>query len=219
MSGFKEKLSAAIVAVATVALGFATAGSLIVAEANAQARQPTENRQPNVAQAPARPAAQPAAQPAPARPPAPVPQPVPERFEQWSVICVANVQGQENCRAEHVVRGGNRNAPQMVFRINPPAANQQLSVATIIPPWGILLAQGVVMQVDSGQALRAPVRTCIPQGCLADFTLVETLQTSLQKGTKAKITVVGTDGKPVAVDIPLAGYPQAYARLLAKAKK
>lgn len=165
---------------------------------------------------PTNPAAPPA--PAPQVRPAPVPQPVPETFEQWQVICFQNPQGAEACRAQAVVRDKNQR-PELAVTVQAPATAGGLPVAAITPPWGILLSRGLVLQVDGQAAVQIPIRTCYPSGCRADFTLIESLNGQLQKGKTLKVSMATAGGQALAIDVPLAGYPKAYARLLEKTKR
>lgn len=185
-----------------------------------------QNRQPNnLAQAPQRQAPQPPAQPAPAQQapaaqprPATVPQPVPETFEKWTLRCFQDAKGVQSCRIETIIMEENRR-PQLAIVVRPPAAADQTAIATITPPWGVLLARGIDMQVDTQSALRVPIRTCLPSGCLADFSLIEAIQGQWQKGSSLKLTMAAANGQPLTIEVPLAGYPKAYARLLEKSKR
>lgn len=160
----------------------------------------------------------PAPAPAPQSRPAPVPQPVPETFDHWQVICFQNPQGAEACRAQSVVRDKNQR-PELAITIQAPAKAGGLPTAVVTPPWGILLARGLVLQVDTQAAVQIPVRVCYPSGCRADFTLIESLNGQLQKGTTLKVSMATTAGQALTIDVPLAGYPKAYARLLEKTKR
>lgn len=162
--------------------------------------------------------APPAVPPAPQVRPAPVPQPVPETFEQWQVVCAQNPQGAQACRIQHVVRDKNQ-LPELAVTVQPPAKAGDLPVATVTPPWGILLARGLILQVDAQPAVQIPIRLCLPSGCRADFTLIEALNGQLQKGATLKITMAAAGGQAINVEVPLAGYPKAYARLLEKTKR
>ncbi|MGE0152937.1 MAG: invasion associated locus B family protein [Reyranellaceae bacterium] len=177
----------------------------------AQAQQQRPAQQPPAQQAPAQ---QPAAQPRPAT----VPQPVPENFEKWTLRCFQDAKGNQACRIETVVREQN-NRPQLAVVVRPPAAADQPAVATVTPPWGVLLARGIDLQVDTQPAVRVPIRTCLPTGCLADFSLIESLNNQWQKGTTLKLTMAAADGQSLTIEVPLAGYPKAYARLLEKSKR
>lgn len=178
--------------------------------------QVAQAQQRPAAQQPAAPPAQPQ-QPAAARP-ATVPQPVPETFEKWTLRCFQDAKGVQACRLEFVVLEAN-NRPQLAVTVRPPADATQPPVATVTPPWGVLLARGIDMQVDGQQAMRIPVRTCLPTGCLADFSLIDTINGQWQKGTTFKLTMAAANGQPLSIDVPLAGFPKAYARLLEKSKR
>lgn len=164
------------------------------------------------------PAQQPAAQPQPAPRPAAIPQPVPEVFDQWTLRCFQDAKSTQFCRIETIVRESN-NRPQLAVTVRPPADPSQPPVATVTPPWGILLARGIDMQVDAQQALRIAVRTCLPSGCVADFALIETINAQWQKGAALKLTMAAASGQPLTIEAPLAGFPKAYARLLEKTKR
>ncbi len=200
------------------------AAMLVAAPTQAQTRQPVDTRQPAATQGPPRSSAQApsaVAQAAPAAPaprPAAVPQPVPEVFDKWSLRCYQDAKGAQSCRIETIVREQN-NRPQLAVTVRPPREDNQPSIATVTPPWGILLARGIDMQVDAQPALRIGVRTCLPTGCLADFSLIDVMAAQWQKGTTLKLTMAAANGQSLTIEVPLAGYAKAYARLLEKAKQ
>lgn len=187
--------------------GFALALAMVVA-APAVFAQGQQQR-------PAQPAARPPAA-APAAPVAPVPQPVPETFDKWQVICRQDGAGKQACQMQQVLR--DNNTSQLAFAIRPPAAAGQRPVATVIPPWGALLARGIDLQIDANPAVRVPIRVCLPSGCVADFTLVEAMEQQMQKGTNLKITMAAANGQATSLEVPLAGFGKAYARMVEKSK-
>ncbi|MDF3072619.1 MAG: Invasion associated locus [Alphaproteobacteria bacterium] len=206
MAALKQSVKFAVVAMAIGGLSAIDLGPAQIAQAQQRQERP----------AAAQPAA-PAQQPAAARP-AVVPQPVPETFEKWTLRCFQDAKGAQACRIETVVLEAN-NRPQLAVTVRPPADASQPSVATVTPPWGVLLARGIDMQVDLQQAMRIPVRTCLPTGCLADFSLIDAINTQWQKGTTLKLTMAAANGQSLSIDVPLAGYLKAYARLLEKSKR
>jgi invasion protein IalB len=211
VAALKQSVKFAAVA---MAIGGISAIELGLAQ-TAQAQQRQER--PAAAQ-PAAPATPPAA-PAPAAArPAAVPQPVPETFEKWTLRCFQDAKGVQACRIETVVLEANKR-PQLAVTVRPPADASQPPVATVTPPWGVLLARGIDMQVDGQPAMRIPVRTCLPTGCLADFSLIETISGQWQKGATLKLTMAAANGQLLSIDVPLAGFPKAYARLLEKSKR
>jgi len=192
-------------------------------QTQAQTRQQSAQQPRASAPQAATPAAPPSsvAQAAPAAPaarPAAVPQPVPEVFDKWSLRCFQDAKGTQSCRIETIIREQN-NRPQLAVTVRPPREDNQPSIATITPPWGILLARGIDMQVDAQPALRIGVRTCLPSGCLADFSLIDVMAAQWQRGTMLKLTMAAANGQALTIEVPLAGYAKAYARLLEKSKQ
>jgi invasion protein IalB len=206
----KQSVKFAIVAMAIG--GLSAIGLAQIAQAQQRQDRPAAAQPAAPAAAPA-----PAQQPAAARP-ATVPQPVPETFEKWTLRCFQDAKGAQACRIETVVLEAN-NRPQLAITVRPPVDASQAPVATVTPPWGVLLARGIDMQVDAQQAMRIPVRTCLPTGCLADFSLIDAINGQWQKGAILKLTMAAANGQSLSIDVPLAGYPKAYARLLEKSKR
>jgi invasion protein IalB len=216
VAALKQSVKFAIVAMAIGGLSAIDPGSTQIAQAQQRQDRPAAAQPAAPAAAPAAPTT-PAQQPAAARP-ATVPQPVPETFEKWTLRCFQDAKGAQACRIETVVLEAS-NRPQLAITVRPPVDASTPPVATVTPPWGVLLARGIDMQVDGQQAMRIPVRTCLPTGCLADFSLIDAINGQWQKGAILKLTMAAANGQSLSIDVPLAGYPKAYARLLEKSKR
>lgn len=80
----------------------------------------------------------------------------------------------------------------------------------IVVPLGILLPQGLTLQVDQGQAVKLPFLQCVPHGCRTVVTLeAEGLQ-KLQAGSEAKFTYFLPNGQPMTLPISLSGFTAGY---------
>lgn len=149
-----------------------------------------------------------------AAPAAPVPQPVAELFEKWRVQCVQDAQSRQRCRADQVVVGDN-GVPQLAIYATPPLAGRAAQ-AMIVPPWGILVDRGLGLQIDARPRFTVPIVSCQPSGCWGEFPLDDALLGVMRQGTTLQVAMVGANGEPVTVAIPLAGFAAAYDRLLQK---
>jgi invasion protein IalB len=156
----------------------------------------------------------PPATPSAAPPTAPVPQPVAELFEKWRVQCVQDAQSRQRCRADQVVVSQN-GVPQLAIYATPPLAGRAAQ-ALIVPPWGILIERGLSLQIDARPRFTAPIVSCQPSGCWAEIPLDDALLGVMRQGTTLQVAMVGANGDPVTVAIPLAGFAAAYDRLLQK---
>jgi invasion protein IalB len=160
------------------------------------------------------PPAVPSAVPSASPPAAPVPQPVAELFEKWRVQCAQDAQSRQRCRADQVVVGQN-GVPQLAIYATPPLAGRAAQ-ALIVPPWGILIDRGLSLQIDAQSRFTVPIVSCQPSGCWAEFPLDDTLLGAMRQGTTLQVAMVGANGEPVVVAVPLAGFAAAYDRLLQK---
>ncbi|MGE0152936.1 MAG: invasion associated locus B family protein [Reyranellaceae bacterium] len=147
------------------------------------------------------------------RPPAPIPQPLAEAYGHWRVRCALNIRSQETCRAEQVLRD-DHGQPQLALIVHPGSQGKPAQLE-IMPPWGISVQAGVVLQVDGGAALRTPLLSCQPSGCEAMLGLSDQLVASFSKAAEVKVSVISAEGQTLSTTLPLAGFADAYRRLTA----
>jgi invasion protein IalB len=82
-----------------------------------------------------------------------------------------------------------------------------------IMPFGLALAKGVVLQIDSGAPTQPnPFRTCLPAGCLVPVTWADATVKALAGGTTLKVSATSDDGQPLALSVSLKGFAAGYAR-------
>lgn len=84
---------------------------------------------------------------------------------------------------------------------------------TLIAPFGLNLADGVTLSVDGAELARIPFRTCLPRGCIATATLDSAALDRLGAGTQTGIGLVADGGEPLALNLSLAGFADAWVRL------
>ena len=91
------------------------------------------------------------------------------------------------------------------FAIGYPEGKDQAR-GILIMPLGIYLPAGAQMKVDENEPFKCQVRTCTAGGCVAYLTLTDPVLDIFKKGDKATVYMVQSDGKTVAIDIPLKGF-------------
>ena len=87
----------------------------------------------------------------------------------------------------------------------------------VILPLGILLADGVGIQIDEGQQYRVKPRYCTPQGCFSFISVNDELMASFKKGSNLMINARALNGKDVRIKLSLKGFANAVRK--AKASK
>ena len=81
-------------------------------------------------------------------------------------------------------------------------------------PLGILLTQGIRMQVDEGEVFGAPVLFCEQNGCRAQFKLTPEVRAAFERGERTKVQLRGArSGAVIALWFSLRGISAGLAEL------
>jgi invasion protein IalB len=81
---------------------------------------------------------------------------------------------------------------------------------TIVVPLGVLIGPGLAFSAGGGSTtLAVPYATCSQAGCIAMTTLTPKELSQMENGAGGQITIVGRDGRPVALPYSLKGFADA----------
>lgn len=83
----------------------------------------------------------------------------------------------------------------------------------VVLPLGILLTDGVQMQIDEHQPFSFKVRFCTADGCYAYLNLNETVLDLMRKGGKAVLSFRSLQGQNVEIPISLTGFTRSLAEI------
>ena len=92
-------------------------------------------------------------------------------------------------------------------------ADRKARLMRVIAPLGVLLPPGVSLRIDNADAGRLSFLQCLPNGCVAQLAMDESLLNKLKNGKTATLGVFQTPEEGVGVQAPLAGFKQAYEQL------
>lgn len=87
------------------------------------------------------------------------------------------------------------------------------SQITLVAPFGLLLSEGVSLNIDDKLIAKAPFRTCWPAGCVARQDLTEVVTAALQANLALNLVATTEVGQTLTVEMSLDGFTNAYARL------
>ena len=76
----------------------------------------------------------------------------------------------------------------------------------IVLPLGILLTEGVKMQIDGGQSFTFKPRYCGPEGCFAFVNMNKQMLDIMRKGKEASLTFQTVQGQNLTVKMSLEGF-------------
>jgi invasion protein IalB len=92
-------------------------------------------------------------------------------------------------------------------------ADRKARLMRVIAPLGVLLPPGISLRIDNVDAGRLSFLQCVPNGCIAQLAMDESLLDKLKAGKTATLGVFQTPEQGVGVQAPLAGFKEAYEQL------
>lgn len=136
-----------------------------------------------------------------------------ETYDAWTVQC-ANQQGEKSsriCQMSQELLQQKTRQRVLTFAIGMTAES---SKATLILPFGLLLSEGVRVQIGEEAVLQGSYRTCLPTGCLAEIDFPKEVVEKFETAEVASVMMTANSGQPVKTDISLKGFSSAYRRLV-----
>jgi invasion protein IalB len=92
-------------------------------------------------------------------------------------------------------------------------ADRKARLMRVIAPLGVLLPPGVSLRIDDAEAGRLNFLQCLPNGCVAQLAMEQSLIDKLKTGKTATLGIFQTPEQGVGVQAPLAGFKEAYEQL------
>jgi invasion protein IalB len=77
-------------------------------------------------------------------------------------------------------------------------------------PTGRFIPAGIKLKVDDGQEQTLPYFVCVPQNCIAEVALNDSIIQTFKGGGKLTLTSTNFQNKPNPVEITLEGFTAAY---------
>ena len=153
-----------------------------------------------------------------------------EVYTDWTVSCHNHPPQSRsrlsNCQMSQELRDKKSGQLVLAFAL-PSKPGKDGANAIVVAPFGLNLSKGIGLSVaDTGAATaqtkaqldtakaNAPFHTCLPAGCLARFTLNDTMINALRRGVEARVKMTSADeDKTVEMKISLKGFTAAERRL------
>lgn len=92
-------------------------------------------------------------------------------------------------------------------------ADRQARLLRVLAPLGVLLPNGLGLNVDGKDMGRVAFVRCLPNGCVAEVILDDTLLETLSKSSEAIFVVFRTPEEGIGIPVSLAGFGQGFAAL------
>jgi invasion protein IalB len=92
-------------------------------------------------------------------------------------------------------------------------ADRQARLLRVLAPLGVLLPNGLGLNIDGVDMGRVAFVRCLPNGCVAEVVMDDTLLKTLSTGKNAIFVVFKTPEEGVGIPVSLAGFKDGFDKL------
>lgn len=92
-------------------------------------------------------------------------------------------------------------------------ADRQARLLRVLAPLGVLLPNGLGLNIDGKDIGRVAFVRCLPNGCVAEVVLDDELIATLSEGETAIFVVFKTPEEGVGIPVSLNGFSDGFAQL------
>jgi invasion protein IalB len=92
-------------------------------------------------------------------------------------------------------------------------ADAKSRLMRVVAPLGVLLPSGLGLKIDNADIGRAGFVRCLPNGCIAEVVMDDTLIQKLRTGKTATFIIFQTPEEGIGFPMSLAGFGEGYDKL------
>lgn len=92
-------------------------------------------------------------------------------------------------------------------------ADQEARLLRILAPLGVLLPNGLGLNIDGEDLGRVAFVRCLPNGCVAEVVMDDELMSKLSEGDSAIFIVFRTPEEGIGIPVSLDGFAEGFAAL------
>jgi invasion protein IalB len=131
----------------------------------------------------------------------------------WQVRCDTppGAQGEQCALIQSVTAEDRANVGLTVIVLK--TADQKSRLMRVVAPMGVLLPSGLGLKIDQTDVGRAGFVRCLPNGCVAEVVMDETLVKQLRAGQTATFIIFQTPEEGIGFPMSLKGFGEGYDKL------
>lgn len=139
--------------------------------------------------------------------------PVRSTHGAWSIICdtPAGASGEQCVLMQNVVAADRPELGLSVVVLK--TADDKAEILRVLAPLGVLLPNGLGLNVDGKDIGRAYFARCFQDGCYAEVILEEPLLETLRTGESATFIVFQTPEEGIGIPVDLNGFAEGFDAL------
>ena len=92
-------------------------------------------------------------------------------------------------------------------------ADKQARILRVLAPLGVLLPRGLGLRIDNADMGTTGFIRCLPNGCVSEVLMDDTLIRQLRDGKQAMFVIFQTPEEGIGVPISLAGFGEGFDAL------
>jgi len=92
-------------------------------------------------------------------------------------------------------------------------ADQKSRILRVLAPLGVLLPSGLGLKIDNADVGRAGFVRCLPNGCVAEVMLDDTLIGQMRTGKDATFIIFQTPEEGIGIPLSLGGFGDGFDKL------
>ena len=131
----------------------------------------------------------------------------------WQIRCDTppGAQSEQCALIQSVVADDRSNAGLTVIVLK--TADQKSRLMRVVAPLGVLLPSGLGLKLDNTDVGRAGFVRCLPNGCVAEVIMDDTLVGKLRNGQSATFIIFQTPEEGIGFPLSLNGLGEGYDKL------
>lgn len=135
------------------------------------------------------------------------------KFGSWNIVCETppGANSEQCALMQNVVADDRPEVGLSVVVLK--TADNKARILRVLAPLGVILPNGLGLNVDGKDLGRAYFVRCIEDGCYAEVILRDDLLTTMQSGTSATFIIFASPEEGIGIPVDLNGFKDGYAAL------
>jgi invasion protein IalB len=131
----------------------------------------------------------------------------------WQIRCDTppGAQGEQCALIQSVTAEDRANVGLTVIVLK--TADQKSRLMRVVAPMGVLLPSGLGLKIDQADVGRAGFVRCLPNGCVAEVMMDETLIKQMRSGQTATFIIFQTPEEGIGFPMSLKGFGEGFDKL------
>ncbi|MEM9676524.1 MAG: invasion associated locus B family protein [Pseudomonadota bacterium] len=136
-----------------------------------------------------------------------------KKYGAWSIVCdVPPGASSEQCALmQNVVAEDRPEVGLSVVVLK--TADNKARILRVLAPLGVILPNGLGLNIDGKDLGRASFVRCMQDGCYSEVILKDDLLGTMQTGTSATFIIFASPEEGIGIPVDLAGFKDGYAKL------